>query len=447
MALTRVFEPIRIGPVEIPNRIVRLSHGTALSSPPTLIGGEDLLAYHLARAKGGVGLTILESMAVHPSSGALVMSDDRTVERYQELVAAVRPYGMRLFQQLFHQGHQRPAVGGDAPWAVSTVCSPYGTVGIPMTKSQIDEIVGAFAAAAARCRDGGIDGVEVHSAHAYLPAQFLSPQLNTRTDEYGGDLENRMRFLREVLQAIRAEVGDSVALGVRLAASEIPGHLPEDMLCSVIERLEQEGLIDFLTTSLGDQYRRVTIVEGMEEAAGYELPSARQLTAVATVPSVVTGRFRTLAEAEQVLADGAADLVSMVRALIADPDVVRKTREGRAEEVRPCIACNQGCYGGVSTGGRLGCTVNPAVGFERTLSEELITPAVESTQGARRRGRSRRTRGGASRGALRPRGHAGRGIAHARRRDRRRPPGAALRPARGHRRLARGRRRAGRRAS
>src|SRR5207302_5120841 len=108
--------------------------------------------------------------------------------------------------------------------------------------------------------------------------------------------------------------------------------------------------------------------------AGYQLPSTRQLTAAASVPSIVTGRFRTLEEAERVLADGVGDLVSMVRALIADPDIVRKTREGREQEIRPCIACNQGCMGGALRGGRMACTVNPAVGFERTLAEDLITP-------------------------------------------------------------------------
>jgi 2,4-dienoyl-CoA reductase-like NADH-dependent reductase (Old Yellow Enzyme family) len=374
--LTRVYEPIRVGPVEIGNRIARTAHGTAFSTPRGLFGGDDLIAYHVARARGGVGLTILDAEAVHPSSTAMSVSDDRTVERYEELVAAVAPHGMRLFQQLFHGGHRSPAVGGRPPWAVTTMASPHGTVGTPMSAGQIQEIVGAFGTAARRCRDGGLDGVEVHAAHAYLVAQFLSPVLNTRTDDYGGSLENRMRFLVEILRAIRGEVGDGIAVGVRLGASQLPGSLTEDMVGDVIRRLQQDGLIDFISTSLGDVYRRVTVVGPMDEPVGYELASARQLTAVASVPTIVTGRFGTLEQAEQVLTEGVADMVSMVRALIADPDIVRKTREGRADEIRPCIACNQACYGGVSTGGRMGCVVNPAVGFERTLSEDLIIPAA-----------------------------------------------------------------------
>ena len=242
MTLSRIYEPIRIGPVEIPNRIARTAHGTAFSTPPRLFGGEDLVAYHLARAKGGVGLTILDSEAVHPSSTAMTVSDDLAVERYGELAAAVRPHGMRLFQQLFHGGHRSPAVGGGPPWAVSTIPSFHGTVGTPMTKAMIGEIVGAYAVAARRCRDGGLDGVEVHGAHAYLPAQFLSPLLNTRDDEYGGSLENRMRFLIEILQAIRSEVGDEVAVGVRLAASQMPGSLPEEVVRTVLGALEERGL-------------------------------------------------------------------------------------------------------------------------------------------------------------------------------------------------------------
>jgi 2,4-dienoyl-CoA reductase-like NADH-dependent reductase (Old Yellow Enzyme family)/thioredoxin reductase len=378
VTLSKIFEPIRIRNVEIPNRVARTAHGTALSSPRELLGGEDFIAYHVARARGGVGLSILEAMAVHPSSGALTASDDRVVDRYRALMREIRPHGMRVFQQLFHQGHIGPASDGSVSWSVSTVPSVYGNVSEPMRSEQIEEVAAAFGAAAARCRDGGLDGVELHASHGYLPAQFLSELYNYRTDEYGGSLENRMRITQEILRAMRAAVGDDFVVGVRLAASEMPGSVSEQELRLVINALEREGLIDYLTTSRGDHYKPVTIRAGMELAAGYELPSSGQLTAAATVPSIVTGRFRTLEEAEQVLVDGTADMVSMVRALIADPDIVRKTRAGRASEVRPCIACNQGCAGGVARfPQRMVCAVNAAAGFERTLSEDLLTPVQQ----------------------------------------------------------------------
>ncbi len=379
MVLRKVFESIQVGSVEVPNRIVRTAHGTALGSPIPVLRGEDFVQYHLERAKGGVGLSILEASAVHTSSFALAISDDRVVEGYRELMAAVRPHRMRVFQQLHHQGHIGPASDGGVPWGVSTVPGPLGgVVALPARAEQIEELIDGYAAAARRCRDGGLDGVELHAGHGYLVHQFLSPLYNTRTDEYGGSLENRMRFAQDALRAIRAAVGEDFVVGIRLSASEMPGSIGVQELRTLIETLEGEGLVDFVDASFGDYYRTISEIAGMESPVGYELGSSALLAAAASVPTIVTGRFRTLEEVEQVLVDGVADMVSMVRAHIADPDIVRKTREGRAHEVRPCIACNEGCIGGLFLPPpRLGCAVNPAAGFEATLSESLIVPVAE----------------------------------------------------------------------
>ena len=170
-------------------------------------------------------------------------------------------------------------------------------------------------------------------------------------------------------------------MGIRASASEMPGSIAEDELGVVIDALQRDGLIDFLDTSAGDYFRLATCNEGMDVPAGYELPSTGQLTAAASVPTIVNGRFRTLQEAEKVIADGVADIVSMVRAHIADADIVRKTREGRISEIRPCIACNQGCTGASSRfPPRVGCAVNPAAGNEATLSEDLIIRVAEPQQ-------------------------------------------------------------------
>lgn len=377
--LRRVFEPIMVGGVEIPNRIVAAPHATMFSSPPALLGGDDFVAYHVARAKGGIGLSIFEAMAVHPSSQAMTVSSDETIPRYREIVRALRPHGTRVFQQLFHIGHLNATTfGGGVPWSVSTQTSLAGVVGTPVTTAQIDEVVEAFGAAARRCREGGIDGVEVHASHGTLPFSFLSPLTNTRTDGYNGDLANRMRFLQEILRAMRRSAGDDFVVGVRLGASEMPGSVNEPELRLVIEELEREGLIDFLTTSYGDFYRPVTITGGMECPPGYQLPSSSQLADAATVPTMLTGRIRTLQEAEQILASGDGELISLTRALIADPDLVRKSRAGRVAEVRPCIGCNQGCMAAIlNSPPRMACTVNPVVGFEATLDEHLVTPTAE----------------------------------------------------------------------
>jgi 2,4-dienoyl-CoA reductase-like NADH-dependent reductase (Old Yellow Enzyme family) len=371
MTLKKIFEPIRIRNVEIPNRVVRTAHGTHFGQDSL---PDKFIAYHEARARGGCGLTILEFAGVHPSSAVeLRILDDRITADYQRLMAAVRPHGMRVFQQLWHGGNLYPTVTGAAPWGASAVPGPaMGIVPIPMTVEQIQEIIAAFATAAVRCRDGGLDGVELHAAHGYLFHQFLSPLFNKRTDQYGGSLENRMRLIQETLRAIRKAVGPDFVVGARLSASLAKGSVTEPELITVIRALEAEGLIDFLNASYGDYFRMDTMNGAMHDPSGYELPSSGQLTAVSKVPRIVAGRFRTLEEAEQVLRAGTADLISMVRAQIADPDLVRKTREGRVDEVRPCIGCNQGCIGGLFRGQGMGCLVNPAVGFESTLAENLI---------------------------------------------------------------------------
>lgn len=371
MALTRIFEPITINKVEIPNRIVRTAHGTHLAHE---VFTDEAIAYHVERAKGGCGLSVIEASGVHPSSqNTLFNKSDAVIPGFQALMKALKPYGMRMFQQLFHGGHQTPGIGGTPPWSASAIPSPaYGLVPEPMGTAEIEEITEAFAQAARRCREGGLDGVEIHGAHGYLIQQFLSPLTNVREDKYGGPLENRMRFLQEIARRIRKMVGRDYVVGVRLSASQAEGGIHEAELRQVAQALIDEDLIDYLSVSYGDYFRMDTMVSGMQAPSGYELHSSGEIARGMKVPRMVSGRFRTLEEAEQVLRDGTADMVALVRAQIADPMLVKKTREGRAEEVRPCIACNHGCIGGLIRENRLGCAVNPAVGYELTLSEDLI---------------------------------------------------------------------------
>jgi 2,4-dienoyl-CoA reductase-like NADH-dependent reductase (Old Yellow Enzyme family)/thioredoxin reductase len=372
MALKKVFEPIRINGLELKNRVVRTAHGTFLSSTRH-IGGSTWQAFHVARARGGVALTILEASYVHKSGGgaSAALDDDAIIDTYRRLMTAVRPHGMRVFQQIWHGGHLYTAEGGGPSWGVSAVPSATGVMPEAMNHAQIVELQDAYVAAALRCKAGGLDGVEFHSAHGYLPSQFYSPHLNRRTDQYGGSLENRMRFTMETLRKLRTALGPDFVLGMRVGTTYMSG-VYEDEIKTIIGIVEQSGLIDYLNASMGDYYDK-EFTSAMQQPVGYQLPSTSQLTAVSRVPRIVVGRFRTLEEVEQVLKTGCADLVSMVRAHIADPDVVRKTVEGRVDEIRPCIACNQGCIGGLYRHGKVGCAVNPAAGFEDTLGEDLIT--------------------------------------------------------------------------
>lgn len=375
MNLKRVFEPLRIGKVEVKNRIARTAHDTGLANPDIT---DDFINYHLERAKGGCGLTIMEAASVHPSSRLhMRLFGDALVPGYQRLMAAVRPYGMKMFQQLWHGGALYYGYSG-IPLAVSNVPSHMGIVGQPMTDADIEELIDAFVQAALKCQEGGLDGVELHAAHGYLFHQFLTPAYNTRTDKWGGDFEGRSRFLMETARAVRKAVGPDFAMGVRLSESEAPGGVSIADNHRLLDMLQGENLIDFVDASLGDYFILDAMVGPMPRETGYELPSAGRILEKARVPRIVAGRFRTLEEADQALREGVSDMVSMVRAQIADPFIIAKTQAGRVEEVRPCLGCNQGCTGGLWREGRLGCTVNPTVSSEGTYSETLIARAADA---------------------------------------------------------------------
>ena len=370
-----VFAPLAVNGARLKNRIARTAHGT---NYPSGFVNERLISFHEARARGGVALTILEVASVHPTSpGRFVVSGDGAVDGYSRLVERLAPHDMRVFQQLWHGGaHSLPPDGRPA-WSASPVPSiEIGAVPVAMTQAMIDEIVAAYAAAAGRCEEGGLDGVEVHAAHGYLLSQFLSPLTNLREDDYGGPLQDRARIVREVLAAIRAAVRPTFAVGVRLSSSElVDGGLTVDDTAEIAVALAAAGLVDFVNFSIGSFYVGHTIVAPMHEPHGYQVPYAAQISGRLDVPTIVAGRIMNLAEAEQILADGAADLVSMVRATIADPDLVNKTIDGREAEVRPCIGANQGCVGGMyGPRHRLGCDVNVDVGREHRA--EPISPAT-----------------------------------------------------------------------
>jgi len=373
--LTHVTQPLRIGDVELKNRVMRTAHATGMG-PMT----EDLIAYHVARARGGVGLSIIEILGVHPSSPAgLNTFDPAMPERYGRLVEAVKPTGMKLFQQVWHGGQNAMPLDGSAPWGPSDLPGPLSGVPTqPMTKAMIDEMVAAYADAAAKCVAWGIDGLEIHSAHGYLPAQFLSPNVNKREDEYGGPFENRARFLLEIMRAVRSVTPKGYPVGVRLAPDYTAGGIGSEEALRVARLLLAEQLIDFVDVSAGNYQSFPKMIGGMHEPTGYEMATSAPVTTQLDCATLVTGRFRTLEEADQVIRNGEADMVGMTRAHIADPDLVRKTLEGHPEQVRPCIACNQGCVGNLlGPRHRVACVVNPGAGFETQMGDDRITPAAQ----------------------------------------------------------------------
>ena len=351
-----LFEPIRIGPVVVPNRVIRSGAGTGLALAQST---PDFIEYHAARALGGVGLLVAADTQIHPSTGgAIPIWRDDAVPGLRALADAIHGAGKVVFQMLSHHGGS--ATTGATPWSASAILDPQtGVVPTPMSAGMIADIVAAFAAAARRSRDAGLDGIEIHAGHGFLLSQFLSPLTNHRTDSYGGSLENRARLLREVLQAVRDEVGADVAVGVRVSAAEcLPGAIEVDETKQLVHALEGAGLVDFVDVSLGHLWSYPSIIGGMHETEGYQLETTRQITAVCGTPTIVAGRITSLRQAAQLVEGGTAQLVSLLRATIADPDLVQKSVTGRAAEVRPCIACNE-CFRAVTVERRIACAVNP----------------------------------------------------------------------------------------
>lgn len=366
-----VFSPLQVGGATIPNRICRSAHGTLLS-------GEAAIAYHEARAAGGVGMITLEATGVHRLVATQIpLWSDDVLPYYREMSRRIHAHGTVLFQQIYHAGASYGA-RGQQNWGASAIPNyQQGVVPFEMTQAQIDEVVEAFAKAARRCRDGGLDGVDVHASSGYLIHEFLSPALNQRTDGYGGSLENRMRFLLEILDAVRAEVNDpGFVVGVRLPNEDFtPGGLTPDQVAEIAARLDP--LVDYVSLHMGSYWRFHTLIAPADDPLGAEMPANAPITRRVTKPTIVVGRINTIDHAEAIIRGGEAQMVSMVRALLADPELVNKARRGEESRIRPCIGTNIGCVGQIMSGHPLSCVVNPAAAREKLIAFE---PADKATR-------------------------------------------------------------------
>ena len=361
-----LFEPIKVGSVTIKNRIVRSPHGTGLL-------GDDLIAYHEARARGGVGMSTISATGVHPSApiGIPVYSDE-CMPLLEKISSRMHKYDMKLFIQLYHGGAGFPsAFGMPEHWSASPIPNPMaaGIIPIEMTQTMIDDVVASFAAGAVRARDAGLDGVDIHASSGYLLHEFLSPALNQRSDKYGGSLENRMRFTMEVIHAIRNAVGTDFVIGVRLPNEDyVPGGITAQECARIAEVVDP--IVDYVSLHMGAYWRFHKLIGPSDEPLGLEMEANNIITPHVTKPTIVVGRIMTLDHASSIVANGEGDMVSMVRALIADPELVNKARNRQEQSIRPCLGTNMGCVGRLLTTGQLGCVVNVAAGKEQVLSFE-----------------------------------------------------------------------------
>jgi dimethylglycine catabolism A len=370
--------PARIGPVEIPNRVVMPPMTTRTADDEGYVT-EDTLAYYLARAAGGVGLITVE-MASPERAGRhrrreIGIHDDRFLPGLTRLVEKIHAAGSRASIQLGHGGgHTRADICGETPIAPSAIPHPvYETtfetiVPEEMSKARIERTIGAHVAAALRARSAGFDCVEIHAAHGYLISQFHAPFENRRTDEYGGSLENRARFGLEVLRAVKAAVGEMPVV-YRLSVEDFfPGGLTFAEGLEIAIWAAQAGA-DALHVTAG-HYRSLPsaqiVLPPMSFPDAMFLDYAAHVKRSVQIPVIAVGRLGDPAVATEAVAGGKADFVALGRALIADPQWVAKVRRG--EPVRRCLACNT-CINEMRGGARIGCVVNAAAGHEMRYAD------------------------------------------------------------------------------
>lgn len=372
-----LFSPIKIKGVTIRNRIVSTGHGTWLASR----GIERLAAYHAERAKGGVGLIITEPVSVHPTSRTGLRAwNEKVIPDFEKLTTAVHAHGAKIFAQVGHIGRQYRPGATRLIWAPSPM--PYRTletIGLTpkeMETEDIREVVNAWGKAAYFCKLGGFDGVEIHSAYGgYLLSAFLSPYSNKRTDDYGGSLDNRMRIVYEVIDSVRKSVGADYVVGIQLNADDLtPSGLGLDDYTEIARRIEATGKVDYMVVKAGTYWSSNMAVPDMQHPLGLWVPFASKIKSATDKMFIVcVGRINDPVLAEKILAEGYGDLVGMCRAQIADPELANKAQEGRLDDIRPCIACNAGCF--AWTYGSFSCTHNPAAGNERELGIGTLKPA------------------------------------------------------------------------
>jgi len=380
-----LFSPLRVGSITLKNRIVSSGHDTVMSEAGQV--GDQLIAYHEARAAGGVGLIVVQATAVHPTAEytdhSLAASDDDCIPGFRRLAETVHAHDCRIFGQLFHGGREiMDSRDGSLPVALAPSAVPserFHVMPRAVPATMIGEIVDSFGQAARRFRTAGFDGVEIVASHGYLPAQFLNPRVNLRSDGYGGSAENRSRFLRETVAAIRAAIDPDCVVGLRISIGEVtPEGLTAEEAIEAVAALDADGAVDYVSVVAGTSATLAGsdhIVPPMTEANAYTAPLAARVKARVRVPVMVAGRINQPQEAEAVLAAGQADACAMTRALISDPLLPRKAAEGRLDDIRACVGCNQACIGHFHAGHPISCIQFPETGREREFGRRMPAAA------------------------------------------------------------------------
>jgi 2,4-dienoyl-CoA reductase-like NADH-dependent reductase (Old Yellow Enzyme family)/thioredoxin reductase len=374
--MNKLFEPGKIGRISLKNRAVmapmQVLYGEIDGHP-----GPRIISYYEERARGGVGLIIVEATAVDeinntPWDHQLRLTRDCFISDFGQLTEAVHKYDCRVFVQLHHYGAKSAPTAGGTPWAVSDIpAMPGGNPPHRMTIEEIKTVEDRFVAAAVRAKKAGFDGVELAGAHGYLLAQFLSPYYNDRTDCYGGTPLNRCRIYTEIIEAIHGACGRDFPVCVRFPGDEFTPQIPKTLTvadCSEIARIFEGAGADALNVSNGNNFNASANCEPYYYEAGWKKHVAKTVKDAVSIPVIATNAIKDPEFAEQMLIEGVCDFVALGRALIADPMFMKKAAKGDTLGIRKCMGC-MFCREQLYAQLPIQCALNPRVGSEYIYPE------------------------------------------------------------------------------
>jgi 2,4-dienoyl-CoA reductase-like NADH-dependent reductase (Old Yellow Enzyme family)/thioredoxin reductase len=384
MKYPNLFKEGKIGNVITKNRIVMSPMGEDMANVDGSVS-EQSLAYYTERAKGGVGIIIPGVVSIDYPGGKTTgcqhrIDGDKYVLGWYRMANAVHHYGALLIPQIHHAGAQTNHITceGEIPVCVSdTDCEHsfvkyYRSFGPQheLTTQEVKELVNKFITSAEYCQNAQCDGVELHAAHGYLINQFLSSDMNKRSDEYGGSLENRMRFAVEIIKGIREKCGKDFIIGARIPGREWTSTGLSDDECQIIAKTFEAAGCDFLDISGGATIQSSKLMETQGYPQGDRVELAEIIKEVVNIPVLAVGNLRDPEFCDRIIEEEKTDYVALGRPLICDPYWPEKAKEGRDDEIRHCISCFDGCFAQIWSFKPIGCTLNPDAGFESEFSSK-----------------------------------------------------------------------------
>ena len=378
MSYEKLFEPGKLGNLELKNRIVMPAMGCSLAES-TGEAGARMIKYYADRARGGAGLIITEITRIDDETGVgtpnqLSVTNTHMIAQLSRLVEAVHAYDTKIFVQLHHPGNQTPSrlIGGKQPVSASDVtCKVIGEQPRALTTEEVEGLVKKFVTGAVIAQKAGLDGVEIHAAHGYLVSQFLSPHTNKRTDKYGGSFEGRMRFVTEIIMGIKAYCGPKFPISVRINGNDyLDDGITEEDAIAQAKYLEALG-VTCINVSCGTYDSGATIIEPNYFAEGWKKHLAANIKKAVNIPVIAVCNIKHPAVAEQLLEEGFADYVGIARGHLADAEWGNKAKAGKEVLIRKCLGCME-CFRILNDGLPLGCTLNPVLGREFEWGDEKL---------------------------------------------------------------------------